>query len=112
MASDGMWEIPPLDDAPDIARTTGPQPGATMADTRNWAGFVLVGIGLLTVIPAVALVALGVQGWALLVAVIACVALSTGAALLVFQWRNQRARQQRSSADEPYAAWQASVPPS
>ncbi|MGV9612079.1 hypothetical protein [Nocardia xishanensis] len=105
MASDGTWEIPPLDDAPDIARTPGPQPGETMADTRNWAGFVLVGIGLLTVIPAVALAALGARGWALLIGFIACVALAAGAALLVLQWRNQPARQQGSEAKQKTAAW-------
>ncbi|MGV9819611.1 hypothetical protein [Nocardia xishanensis] len=105
MASDGTWEIPPLDDAPDIARTPGPQPGETMADTGNWAGFVLVGIGLLTVIPAVALAALGAQGWALLIGFIACVALAAGAALLVLQRRNQPARQQGPGAEQKTAAW-------
>ncbi|MEU2252917.1 hypothetical protein [Nocardia xishanensis] len=109
MASEGTWEIPPLDDAPDIARTPGPQPGETMADTGNWAGFVLVGIGLLTVIPAVAFAALGVQGWALLVAFIACVALAAGAALLVLQRRNQPGRQKGSGAEQKTAVWQGSV---
>ncbi|WP_067835568.1 hypothetical protein [Nocardia lijiangensis] len=108
MASDGAWEIPPLDDAPDIARTAGLQPGETMADTRNWAGFVLVGIGVLALIAAVAVAALGADGW-LLAAVIAGGALSAGAALLVFERRNRLARQQHPS-DSP-AAWQGSVPP-
>ncbi|WP_431956781.1 hypothetical protein [Nocardia lijiangensis] len=109
MASDGAWEIPPLDDAPDITRTAGLQPGETMADTRNWAGFVLVGIGVLAVIAATAVAALGTRGWALLAALIAGGALLTGAALLLFERRNRLARQQHPS-DSP-AAWQGSVPP-
>ncbi|MCP2275105.1 hypothetical protein [Nocardia amikacinitolerans] len=105
MASDGAWEIPPLDDAPDIARTAEPQPGETIGDARNWAGFVLVGIGLSAVVLTIAIAALGADGGALFAAVVAGAALLTGTGLLLFERRNRRARQQDSSNEQQPAAW-------
>ncbi|TQM30605.1 hypothetical protein [Nocardia bhagyanarayanae] len=104
MASDGAWEIPPLDDAPDIARKAGTQPGETPADARNGAGLVLVGIGLFAMILTVAIAAFGAEGWALFAAVVAGAALLAGTGLLLFERWNRLARQQRSRDEQP-AAW-------
>lgn len=105
MASDGAWEIPPLDDAPDIARTAEPRPGETVADARNGVGLVLVGVGLFTVVVTIAIAALGAEGWALFAAVVAGAALLAGTGLLLFERRNRLAQQERSSYEQQPAAW-------
>ncbi|WP_406233004.1 hypothetical protein [Nocardia sp. NBC_01009] len=111
MTSDGSWEIPPLDDAPDIARTPEPQPGQALADARNWAGFVLLFIGGLVTIAAAAIGVAGYRGPAVVGAVIAIVIVLGGTALIVLERRNARSQQSRTAGPEAPASWQAVVPP-
>ncbi|MGY1938566.1 hypothetical protein [Nocardia gipuzkoensis] len=107
-ADDGPWEIPPIDDAPDIARDSAPQPGAAMADTRNWPGY-----GLLLVAAAVAIVSAVFAGWgfgrlSVVAAIIAVVFLIVGVGLIVLEQVRARAKS-RQHTEQPAA--QATVPP-
>ncbi|MFI9401283.1 hypothetical protein [Nocardia sp. NPDC052316] len=109
MTVDGPYEIPPLDNAADISRTTAPQPGETLADTRNWAGFGLLFIGVLLAVAA-AVVALWSFGTAALVlTVLAVMTVLAGVALIVVEQLRRRARDSAAPEDAP--AWQAIVPP-
>ncbi|MFI9508937.1 hypothetical protein [Nocardia sp. NPDC052566] len=110
MTAEGPWEIPPLDDAPDIARDTGAQPGEALADTRNWAGFALLLIGALIGIGAVGAAGWGLSPVAMVGSIIACAALAAGAALILLESRRRRTRYAPPS-DGPPPAWQAYVPP-
>ncbi|PXX68687.1 hypothetical protein DFR70_102371 [Nocardia tenerifensis] len=109
MTVDGPYEIPPLDDAPDIARTAEPQPGETLADTRNWAGFGLLFIGVLVAVAAAVVAMWGSDALALVLAVFALVTLLAGAALVVFERLRRRARTSPSPQEAP--AWQSIVRP-
>lgn len=102
-ADDGPWEIPPLDDAPDIARDPAPQPGATMADTRNWPGY-----GLLLVAAAAAIAAAVLAGWGLarlsvVAAIITVVFLLIGVGLIVLEQVRGRANARRQN-EQPATA--------
>lgn len=103
MTAEGPWEIPPLDDAPDIARPTEPRPGITMADARNWPGFVLLIIGGLVAIAAAVIGAVGFPGAAFIFALIAVAASLTGIALVLVERRGRR--------PQPRAPGQPPVPP-
>lgn len=103
MTAEGPWEIPPLDDAPDIARTTEPQPGITLADARNWPGFVLLIIGGLVAIAAAVIGVVGFPGAAFIFALIAVAASLTGIALVLVERRGRR--------PQPRASRQPPVPP-
>ncbi|MEV4234845.1 MULTISPECIES: hypothetical protein [unclassified Nocardia] len=106
MTAEGPWEIPPLDDAPDIARATEPQPGITLADARNWPGFILLIIGGLVAIAAAVIGVLGFPGTAFIFALVALAASLTGIALVLVE----RRRPQPRTPDQP-APWQSTVPP-
>ncbi|WP_062986356.1 hypothetical protein [Nocardia anaemiae] len=106
MTAEGPWEIPPLDDAPDIARATEPQPGITLADARNWPGFVLLIIGGLVAIAAAVIGAVGFPGTAFIFALVAIAASLTGIAVVLVE----RRRPQPRTPDQP-APWQPTVPP-
>lgn len=108
MTAEGPWEIPPLDDAPDIARANQPQPGITLADARNWPGFVLLIIGGLVAIAAAAIGAAGYPGTAFIFAIFAIVASLSGVALVLFERRGYRPRSDGQEQPEP---WQPIVPP-
>ncbi|MEU2039264.1 hypothetical protein [Nocardia niwae] len=104
-ADEGPWEIPPIDDAPDIARDPAPPPGATMADARNWAGY-----GVLLLAAAGAIAAAVLAGWGLnrssvVAAIIAAVFLLAGVGMIVLEQVRARA-QARRGAEQP-----ATVPP-
>ncbi|MGO4616249.1 hypothetical protein AB4305_18400 [Nocardia sp. 2YAB30] len=108
-ADDEPWEIPPLDDAPDIARGSAAQPGETLADTRNWPGY-----GLLVVAATVAVAAAVIAGWgfgraAIAATIIAAVALLAGVTLVVVERLRRRTRQKADQVTAP--AWQTIVPP-
>lgn len=98
----------PLDDAPDIARATEPKPGITLADARNWPGFVLLIIGGLVAIVAAVIGAAGFPGTAFIFALVALVASLTGITLVLFERRGRRP--QPRASEEP-APWQPTVPP-
>ncbi|WP_405160911.1 hypothetical protein OG203_31670 [Nocardia sp. NBC_01499] len=104
MTVDGPYEIPPLDDAPDITRITEPQQGETMADTRNWAGFGLLFIGVVVAGAAAVVAMWGFGAAALVVTIFAVLILLAGAALVVLEQVRKRARTIPASADAP--AWQ------
>ncbi|MFI6367056.1 hypothetical protein ACIBG0_30380 [Nocardia sp. NPDC050630] len=106
MTAEGPWEIPPLDDAPDIARATEPRPGITLADARNWPGFVLLIIGGLVAVAAAVIGAVGFPGAAFIFALVAMAASLTGIALVLVE----RRRPQPRTPDQP-APWQPTVPP-
>ena len=108
MTAEGPWEIPPLDDAPDIARATETQPGITLADARNWPGFILLIIGGLVAIVAAVIGAVGFPGTAFIFALVALVASLTGITLVLFERRGRRP--QPRASEEP-APWQPTVPP-
>jgi Flp pilus assembly protein TadB len=111
MTAGGSWEIPPLDDAPDIARTTESQPGQALADARNWAGFVLLFIGSLVAVVSAAVGVAGYLSAAVVGAIIAIVTVLGGVALIVLERGNARARQNSSTDSQPSATWEAVVPP-
>ncbi|MGY4099671.1 hypothetical protein ACW2Q0_08930 [Nocardia sp. R16R-3T] len=92
MTAEGPWEIPPLDDAPDIARPAEPQPGITLADDRNWPGFVLLIVGGLVAIAAVVIGAVGFGGTAFIFALAAVAAALTGIALVFVERHSRRPR--------------------
>ncbi|WP_280477986.1 hypothetical protein [Nocardia asiatica] len=107
-ADDGPWEIPPIDDAPDIARDNAPRPGAAMADTRNWPGY-----GLVLVSAGVAITAAVFAGWgftrlSVAAAIISVVFLLVGVGLIVLEQVRARARA-RQRTEQPAA--RATVPP-
>ncbi|MEU0499694.1 hypothetical protein [Nocardia sp. NPDC005998] len=106
MTAEGPWEIPPLDDAPDIARAPEPQPGITLADARNWPGFVLLIIGGLVAIIAAVIAAVGYPGAAFIFALVAIAASLSGVALVLFERRGHRP--QRGTRTPP---WQPTIPP-
>ncbi|MEV4126104.1 hypothetical protein [Nocardia sp. NPDC049707] len=87
MTAEGPWEIPPLDDAPDIARATEPPPAIALADARNWPGFVLLIIGGLVAIVAAIIAAVDFPGTAFIFALIALAASLTGIALVLVERR-------------------------
>ncbi|MEU7631395.1 hypothetical protein AB0C34_15605 [Nocardia sp. NPDC049220] len=110
-ADDKPWEIPPLDDAPDIARVAEQQPGQTLADAKNWPGY-----GLLLVAAVVAVAAAAIAGWgfahaATVAALIAAVALLTGGSLVVVERLRSRARARKEAGEQIAPAWQTIVPP-
>ncbi|MFE7800523.1 hypothetical protein [Nocardia sp. NPDC057440] len=111
MTAEGSWEIPPLDDAPDIARAPESPPGHALADARNWAGFVLLFIGGVVTVAAAAIGVAGYQGAAVVGASIAIVIVLGGTALIVLERRKARSRQSRTAEPEAPASWQAVVPP-
>ncbi|MEV6322550.1 UsfY protein [Nocardia sp. NPDC051787] len=97
-ADDEPWEIPPLDDAPDIARDPAPQPGAALADTKNWPGYGLLLVAALLAIGAALLAGWGLDRAALAAAVIAAVFLVVGVILVVLE-RLRGHAQARQNAD-------------
>ncbi|MEV6429298.1 hypothetical protein [Nocardia sp. NPDC051463] len=111
MTADGSWEIPPLDDAPDIARTPESPPGRALADARNRAGFVLLLLGGLVTVAAVVIGVAGYSGAAVAGAIIAIVVVLGGTALIVLERRNARLRQSRTAESGAHASWQAVLPP-
>ncbi|WP_405178182.1 hypothetical protein OG225_28990 [Nocardia sp. NBC_01377] len=89
MKTEGTWEIPPLDDAPDIARPEVTGTGAILADPRHWPGIGVAGTGLAFAVLAAVLVTAGYPGLAIVGAVIAGAALIGGVALLVLERRRR-----------------------
>ncbi|MGW4325570.1 hypothetical protein ACWEKR_06725 [Nocardia sp. NPDC004573] len=104
-ADDGPWEIPPIDDAPDIARDPAPPPGSTLADTRNWAGYGLLLLAAVGAIAAAVLAASGPARSSVVAAIIAAVFLVAGVGMIVLEQVRARAKARRRTA-EP-----AAVPP-
>ncbi|BCK52978.1 hypothetical protein [Nocardia wallacei] len=102
MTVEGPAEIPPLDDATDIARSAEVQPGETLADTRNWAGFVVLLFGVLAAIVAITALLAGASQLALVSAVFAAAGSVIGVGLIVMVRRGggrgagRDARQQRA----------------
>lgn len=99
MTVEGPAEIPPLDDATDIARSDEVQPGETLADTRNWAGFAVLLFGGLAAIVAIAAVLAGASQLALVTGIFAVAGLVVGACLVVF------VRRGRGGAEDPRQSW-------
>ncbi|WP_433659111.1 hypothetical protein ACQPW1_42950 [Nocardia sp. CA-128927] len=104
MTVDGPYEIPPLDDAADITRATEPQPGETLANTRNWAGFGLLFIGVIFAVAAAVVAMWGFGAAATVVTIFAVVTLLAGAGLVAFEQVRGRRRNGAESQDAP--AWQ------
>ncbi|MFD6158734.1 hypothetical protein ACFWF7_01160 [Nocardia sp. NPDC060256] len=104
MTVDGPYEIPPLDDAEDITRIAEPQPGETLADTRNWAGFGLLFIGVVIAVAAAVVAMWGFGAAAAVVTIFAVLTLLAGAALVVLEQVRKRARTIPASSEAP--AWQ------
>ncbi|WP_174189595.1 hypothetical protein [Nocardia barduliensis] len=98
-ADDGPWEIPPIDDAPDIARDSAPQPGAAMADTRNWPGYGLLLVAAGAAITAAVLAGGGFARLSVVAAIISAVFLLVGVGLIVLEQVRARGRAQR--AEQP-----------
>ncbi|MEU2034912.1 hypothetical protein [Nocardia amamiensis] len=96
-AEDEPWEIPPLDDAPDIARDPAPQPGAALADTRNWPGYGLLLVAALAATGAALLAGWGVHSVAIAAAIIAALFLVIGVLLVVLERLRGRARDGRTA---------------
>jgi FtsH-binding integral membrane protein len=88
MTINGGREIPPLDDAADIARTTGPR--RTFAGVRNWAGFALLLAGALAALIAVIATVVGATGIGAGCAVLAAAAIGVGIGLIVVLNRRRR----------------------
>lgn len=112
MTTDPAREIPPLDNAADISRSTDVQLGDTLADARNWAGYMVLLLGILAVVTTAALVAADLPGPAIVAAIIAVVALFGGAALIFVENRRRRTEAAPADEDEPSPdAWQGVIPP-
>lgn len=107
--TEAQWEIPPLDGAADIARGRGRGAGSTLADSRNWAGFGLLGIGGLAAVVAAGSSLAGWSEGALFLVVVAVVAVLTGAALVFEQRRKQRQRERSRAVNGEL--WRETVPP-
>ncbi|WP_067653038.1 hypothetical protein [Nocardia harenae] len=105
--TDSHWEIPPLDGAADISRRPGP--GSTLADTRYWAGFGLLGIGGFAAVLAAVISLTGWSESALFLVGVAVVSVLTGAAL-VFEQRRRRQQRERSR-DSSDQQWRRTVRP-
>lgn len=82
MTMNGGTEIPPLDDATDIARRT-PRSRRTLADVRNWAGFALLLVGALAALCAVIATVVGATGVGAACAVLAAAAIGAGIGMIV-----------------------------
>ncbi|WP_330228542.1 hypothetical protein OHA40_20685 [Nocardia sp. NBC_00508] len=94
-ADDEPWEIPPLDDAPDIARDPAPQSGAALADTKNWPGYGLLLVAAVVAIGAAALAGWGSDRGATMATIVAAVFLVVGVTLVVLE--RVRARSRRNA---------------
>ncbi|MBF6079617.1 hypothetical protein IU498_33900 [Nocardia beijingensis] len=103
-ADEGPWEIPPIDDAPDIARDSAPPPGATMADARNWPGYGLLLVAAAGAIAAAVLAGFGLGRLSVVAAIITVVFLLVGVGLIVLEQVRARRR-----TEQP--AERATVPP-
>ncbi|MET8648551.1 hypothetical protein [Nocardia aurea] len=89
MRTEETWEIPPLDDAPDIARPRVTGTGAALADPRHWPGIGVAVTGLAFAVLAAVFLTAGYPGLAIVGAVIAGAALIGGAVLLVLERRRR-----------------------
>ncbi len=93
MMMNGGEEIPPLDNAVDIARPDEAQPMEDVANARYWPGFVLLLIGLAaTAISIIASIA-DIRGLAIAGALLAAIFLIAGGILTIAErWRLRGAR--------------------
>ncbi|MBF6171569.1 hypothetical protein [Nocardia blacklockiae] len=96
-------EIPPLDDATDIARSTEAQPGEMLADTRNWAGFVVLLFGVLAAVVAIVAGTAGQWDVATAAGVFAGIGLVVGILLIVFVDRRRGAGDETSWSKRLFA---------
>lgn len=90
MTMNGGTEIPPLDDATDIARRTEPRPRRTLAEVRNWAGFALLLVGAIAALCAVIATVVGATGVGAGCAVLAAAAIGAGIGMIVALNRRRR----------------------
>ncbi|MET7773464.1 hypothetical protein [Nocardia sp. NPDC005366] len=93
MNAEETWEIPPLDDAPDIARPDAGASGELLADPRHWPGLGVIVTGLVFAVLAAILATAGYPGVAIAGAIVAGSALLGGALLLVLELRRRRTAQ-------------------
>ncbi|GAA5042763.1 hypothetical protein [Nocardia callitridis] len=105
MTSNEHWEIPPLDDAQDITRQSALQPGETLADTRNWAAYVLFGIAFVAVLVTLVAGWSSAVGVAVVFGILAVVTLAGGLGLIALERRRSRADTELDSPGES-SAWQ------
>ncbi|MGF7121504.1 hypothetical protein AB4Z09_05005 [Rhodococcus sp. TAF43] len=62
-------------------------PGEAIEDTRNWPGYALVGIGIVTLGMALVAAGYGFQGWAWIAGTICAVSLVVGPVLVLREHR-------------------------
>ncbi|MFD0360720.1 hypothetical protein ACFQZZ_04575 [Nocardia sp. GCM10030253] len=77
----------PEHDFPDDSRTTRTHAGESIADTRNWPGIILFGVGLALVALTLTAAGYGFAGWAVIGGIACALCLATGAVLVIAEHR-------------------------
>ena len=85
------FDVHNFDDGPRIAHPTRipprDHPGEAIEDTRNWPGYGLIGVAIVTLGMALVAAGYGFQGWALIAGTICAVCLVLGTSLVVVEHR-------------------------
>lgn len=71
------------DDPRDLAHTTREHPGESIEDSRNWPGYLLVAIGMLSLGLTLVAAGYGFSGWAWIAGAVCIVSLVLGVGLVV-----------------------------
>ncbi len=85
MMLNGGEEIPPLDNAADIARSDEVEPAADVANARYWPGFVLLLIGLVATAVSIIASVGDMRGLAVVGALLAAILLIAGGVLTIVE---------------------------
>ncbi|MFC9518097.1 hypothetical protein ACFTSD_20405 [Nocardiaceae bacterium NPDC056970] len=75
------------DNVPRPAPVAHDHPGEAIADTRNWPGYALVGVAIVTLGMALVAAGYGFAGWAWIAGTICAVSLVLGSALVLAEHR-------------------------
>ncbi|WP_415973918.1 hypothetical protein [Rhodococcus sp. 077-4] len=86
-------------EANDDERTTRGHAGEAIVDTRNWPGYICIGLALVSLGLTLTAAGYGFEGWAWMGAVLAPVLLVAGIVLVLLERRRVKAQEGKSLTD-------------
>jgi len=87
-------------DPRDLAHTTREHPGEAIEDARNWPGYALIGVAIVTLGLTLVAAGYGFAGWAWIAGIVCVGALLVGTALVLAEHRRVKRLDNASLTDQ------------
>ncbi|WP_305091587.1 hypothetical protein [Prescottella sp. R16] len=90
----------PSQDPRDLAHTTREHPGEAIADSRNWPGYALIGIAIVTLGLTLVAAGYGFAGWAWIAGIACAASLVVGTLLVLAEHRRVKRLDEAGLTDQ------------